>query len=31
MRYTIRHAIAAVAAVGLLLVCGRAGFADDAE
>ena len=29
MRYTLRHAIAAMAAMSLLLICGRAGFADD--
>jgi len=31
MRYTLRHAVAAVAVLSLLLICGRAGFADDAD
>jgi hypothetical protein len=29
MRYTLRHAIAAVAALSLLLLCGRVGFAGS--
>jgi hypothetical protein len=31
MRYTFRHAVAAVVGVGMLLACGRVGLADDGD